>query len=107
MADLQHLREHTLVRINCFIRNKGGLIVDPICERFIIAGRRIDSELKNLASCQQLLSGLATNYYDFVFVNLADAFTLLFVTMLRELGAILLIPKQSYDFYLRCSWKQE
>ncbi|KGB24958.1 regulatory protein, LysR:LysR, substrate-binding [Acetobacter pomorum] len=52
MADLQHLREHTLVRINCFIRNKGGLIVDPICERFIIAGRRIDSELKNLVSCQ-------------------------------------------------------
>lgn len=83
MADLQHLREHTLVRINCFIRNKGGLIVDPICERFIIAGRRIDSELKNLASCQQFLSGLATNHYNFVFVNLADAFTLLSVTMLR------------------------
>ncbi|MCG0995549.1 LysR family transcriptional regulator [Acetobacter indonesiensis] len=31
-----------------FIRKAGGLIPNPLCERLIVAGRRIDAELKNL-----------------------------------------------------------
>lgn len=44
------LELENILGMKLFVRNKGGLIPDPICERFIIAGRRIDSELKNLTA---------------------------------------------------------